>query len=791
MTRGTVNVKLRPIKLAFLVNPNDKKSLLKAIEINTFLWGGTYNPIIPTYKRISPKWKVSLFDSPSAKSVVSGYLDNFDPDYVVPMGKCTDYPLNIGYREKIEDVSEILAPVDRRGVPNYGIGLFEVLTYLFREEFRFQPTDTQDVCIPHFGSQFDTFFSSIFGTLPENIGVIFWENFAKRLEAQKMDCSASSYTEFFNPQKLFFRRMTMYDLGSRGRQGKPRIFFLDATKPLDIMDYWNLRAVGWTVFPVPKQFTKSDKTKIPLLDFIKEKWLPRTSSPEIYRRTTILKSRSISEDEHRNFLDSLEESKVVSQTWYPRIWDEAERKTDHVESCELIANKVEQDVSSEQEPIRFKTLIPKFIRRFDRFAKPCFANEIEWRLSNDRILFAEVIPNGSREQALAIAGYGHSDEWRLFRRGLVHLSPHSEDHLYLRNPHAEGVFTRWLESTGWAVELSPAGRIAKQMIQQLEAIGGTRILAKKGIIQLLTKMNSKGDRAMSERYVQGELTKIANQTQHQINGSAEIILQRLIEAQICQLGMEVQCPVCMQFSWYSVKAVDYELQCPKCLDQLSFPSASNKVKWSYRTLGPFSLPNQAQGAYTVLLTLRFFSNFPWFDGAMTPLMSFTAKKDKMEMEADLGLLFQESKTRHSKVELIFAECKTFNSFEKKDTDRLTNLGKTFPEAVLVFATLKESLSEAEKRILRRMISRSRKNRMNSRPFNPILILTETELIAETHFTEDWRKAEGIRAKLAHSSMLSDLLELCDFTQQVYLDMDSWNQWVDEQLGHAIPRTTPT
>ena len=57
MTKGTVKVTLRPIKLAFLVHPEDKKSLLESIEINTFLWGGVYNPIIPTYKRIPSKWK--------------------------------------------------------------------------------------------------------------------------------------------------------------------------------------------------------------------------------------------------------------------------------------------------------------------------------------------------------------------------------------------------------------------------------------------------------------------------------------------------------------------------------------------------------------------------------------------------------------------------------------------------------------------------------------------------------------------------------------------------------------
>ena len=69
MAYGTVNVRLRPIKLAFLVNPNDKNSLLKAIEINTFLWGGMYNPIIPTYRRLPPKWEEKWLKSRNLKSL--------------------------------------------------------------------------------------------------------------------------------------------------------------------------------------------------------------------------------------------------------------------------------------------------------------------------------------------------------------------------------------------------------------------------------------------------------------------------------------------------------------------------------------------------------------------------------------------------------------------------------------------------------------------------------------------------------------------------------------------------
>ena len=774
MTRGTVKVKLRPIKLAFLVHPNDKESLLKAIEINTFLWGGTYNPIIPTYRRIPQKWEDSPFKNPTAQSVVSGYLDNFDPDYVVPMGKCVDYSFDFGHRAKIDDASEILAPVERGVSPKYGIGLFEILYYFFDEELKFQRRYPKDICLPLFKTDFSLFFASAFGVLPENIDTIFWGNFAEALEAQKIDCSASNYTQFFDSHKLFLRRMTSLYLESRGRQGKLRIFFLDATKPLDIMDYWNLRAIGWEVFPVPKQFTKSDKTQTPILNFIREKRLLHNPNPEVDLKTTILKSRSISEDEHRHFLNSLEESKTVSQTWYPRIWNQSVRTTDHVECCELIADTTEHDVSTDREPIRFKTLSPKFTNRFTGGVGAHFANEIEWRLSDDKILFADVFPDGDSDQALSIVGSVLGDESRLFRNGLVYLSRHSERTLYLRSPHAEGVFTRWFKSKEWTVELSPAGRIAQQMIQQLQGITGTWILASKGIIHLLGKMNKSDGKFLSAEFVRGKIFReIANETRvFKVKG--EDILHHLIETKVFQLGMKIQCIVCTKHSWYSVKGADYELQCPQCLAQLFFPSDFQKVKWAYRAVGPFSSLNQAHGAYTVLLTLRFFSNFPWYDGAMTPFMSFTAKKGKMKIEADLALFFQESKSRHSKTELIFVECKTFNSFQKKDVDRMKDLGKAFPEAVLVFAKLGESLDSKEKNTLRPMVNRSRKNRKNGRSFNPILILTGTELISEEHFTDTWRKAGGIHAKFANTSTLSNLIELCDFTQQIYLDMKPWD-----------------
>ena len=796
MIRGTVKVKLRPIKLAFLVHPNDKESLLKAIEINTFLWGGIYNPIIPMYDPTAAKRKNSK--DPSLKEVISGYLDNFDPDYVVPMGKCSDCSFDVGDREKIEEIPEIFGVEVGYAMPEWGIGLFEVLNHFIEEEFKFQARFPQDVCIPDFDKNFSVFLSSVFGVLPENIDRVFWTNFAQVLNAKKTYCSAANYVEFLNSQKLFFTRMTELYLETN-KYRKKCILLLDASNSLDIMDYWNLRAIGWDVFPIPYQFIQSGETSQHILDFAGENYLSKGPEYEIYGRTNIydrvpiLESRSISKSEHQYFFDSPKESNTGSQILYPCIWNREARDKYDFECCELVADTVEREISTNQKTIEFKTLDPKSAYSFEISNISRFVNEIEFRFHDAKELFANAIPRGGSELAKVIyRGFERIvrhpyNSCRLSKRRLVYLSRSPGSTIDLLIPQAETIFMKWMELKGWTVTLSSAGHIAKQMIGQLGGVGGTEILAKRGIVKLLGEMNSKsGDqKSMSEESVWAKLQKISNQTKLGKVGEAESIRQRLIEAKAFQLGMEIRCPICTQSSWYSVERANYELQCTKCLEQFSFPPASKEVKWSYRALGTFSLPNQSHGAYTVLLTLRFFSDFSFSRGATTPLMSFTAenkKKGMQSMEADLALLFQDPEYQGLKTELIFAECKTFNDFKKKDIERMTDLGKAFPDAVLVFATLKECLSDNEKKILRPMVNNSRKNWKRRIPFNPVLILTGTELFSESSFFNSWKETEDIRAQVAQRSTPINLLELCDLTQHIYLDLNLWDPELLEKLS---------
>ena len=53
----SVEIETRPIRLAFLVDPNDSGQVGEAIRLSSTLWGGTYFPIIELHKRIPATWE--------------------------------------------------------------------------------------------------------------------------------------------------------------------------------------------------------------------------------------------------------------------------------------------------------------------------------------------------------------------------------------------------------------------------------------------------------------------------------------------------------------------------------------------------------------------------------------------------------------------------------------------------------------------------------------------------------------------------------------------------------------
>lgn len=83
MTKLSANIKLRPTRIGFLVKPNDMKSVKRIMTLNTCLWGGRLNPIIPVYQRAPKEWSTSGGERVKGYNVGKGYIDFFEPDVLV------------------------------------------------------------------------------------------------------------------------------------------------------------------------------------------------------------------------------------------------------------------------------------------------------------------------------------------------------------------------------------------------------------------------------------------------------------------------------------------------------------------------------------------------------------------------------------------------------------------------------------------------------------------------------------------------------------------------------------
>jgi hypothetical protein len=793
MPLGNVNLTLRPLRFGFLVDPADHAGILHAMELSSFLWGGTFNPIVPVFRHAPKAWR-DRFDHPTAKEVAEGLIHAFDPDFVVLVGKYTKLTVAAGHRPIIQ-ASNILEGFADDWVPRYGITILEPLSYFIEKELRFVRREPFDIRLPSFSGRGSLFLTSVFGALPTVAKPVFEKQFAPALGAKDVPCSLSNYADLLGPTTLFLRRFSSFFLqpvASGFRRGDT-VFLLDATNPLDVVEYWNLRAVGRNVIPVAIQAAQSDDIRSLVREFIEENFWPFRGNPGMYNTTSILKSHSVSEELLREFGDGLDVAASAVPHWgkftyggsYPRIWNEWARDKDGADPTPLQCRTRTIDFSDDDR-IVVRTLDPKFAFTNSINSEARFANDVEMRTYGAHGSVAEVVPEGADELVRAIGDLDFRS-WRFSRNGPVYLSSHLDSSLHLSVPEGEAVFVEWLRQHGWKAELSAPGLIARQLLKQVEGIWGTAFLATDGMIRLLGDLQ--GEKTIGLGALWGRLSRIANEFGH--GSTAGGLLQRLVENQVLRLGIEVQCPICTQRSWYSVTQSDYELLCTKCNERFRLPTHHPKeIQWSYRTVGPFSLPGRAYGVYTVLLAHRFFSVLLHLP--VTPFLSFNAQKGAEKIEADLALLLKETRFGRTTIETLFAECKTYDHFKRDDIDRMLALSKGFPGAILVFATLRKDLTDAEKKLIRPFVNRGRKYWKAERPYNPVLILTATELFAVFRPEQSWQKAGGQHAawikKFRRGSL--SLLELCDATQQIYLGMKPWQQWLKERwdLKRAKRRT---
>jgi len=696
----------------------------------------------------------------------------------VPVGICSNRTISAGNRTLVNE-NELIGDIKDPASPHFGIDFFDLLRDFIKNELKYKRYDDLQIVFPELPRSYKLFLASVFGILSREGQQIVNDHFLHYPGLSIVSPTLNSFTELLKTKIFFPRRLTNWALDERPTR-EAQLYICDATSTQDIIDYWNLRAAGYYVFPIPIQAAETEHIKKLARDFIVDSYRPYRHNPSIFHEATVQRSRTLSEDTVKKFCESLNIPKTegerkprfVFRMWYPRIWDAWARENAFEGITFPYSHEYEYRISEGESTIELRSQDPKFDILSEHSGKPRFANEFNFQFYGSKEPMAEVFPEGNRELSSAIGRVLYRN-WRFSKRGPVFLAKNEKDLMYFDIPLAQSVMTAWFKEQGWRVSLSGPGRLAKQLLIQLGGTHGSSLLAHRGTIELLAKLEKES--GMPRQAVYSKLQHIIDSEGLFFN--ADHFLSRLIETNALRLGGKIQCPICIRSNWYELNALEYKLRCRFCLSSFTPPLSSPKhIVWSYRSHGPFASSN-AQGAFTVLLTLRFLRS--GHDRGITPLFSYVAKKEGKCLEADLTCLYRPSTLRESSTHVVHAECKSFNRFESKDLTRMKILAGAFPGSALIFATLNDNFLAAEIKLFRALALVERKKKLRGKPHSPVILLTGNELFSSP-LTPRKNESEASRRLRERRFELSKLPELADFTQQLYLNLPSWYDWAEKE-----------
>lgn len=826
MTSVDVTQNLRPLKLAYIVRPKDMASLKKVIETNSFLWGANYNPVLPLYKR-TPQYLNDNIRLNKISELLYGNLKFFEPDFIVITGDIQAEEIQSPPCEviKLEDIYE---NIGEEGMPGYGIGLWEIVGEYYNKEFKFLRRDKRAHYFPSYDQGHNCLFKSVFGCFPQELAAHRIENITEILEGNEERITSDNYLSFLEKEgPINIHRLNSYDLRIDYSKYVVRernvVLILDPTSFIDVVDYINLKAAGYKVLPILRSSLKSDHAKKLCLEFIEdEAWVHR-DNPHATNSVTMQRSRTVTEEEIKAFHKFVDPSKFEGKDWpkcfmslkLPDFWSKWVQEKGRVHCVSITSRKKEVAAIADERRIKSRAIAPSFIsKRNPRPYKSRFANDIAVNTyaSNQKTFEADIYPSNSDEVVRAAGLFG-LEEWLIKGSGITKLCKAEDELIFFNIQNAQEIFLSWLKSEGWEAKISDAGKVAYQMLKHLGGPWGIIFLQGRKLIKFLVQNNdSEQDALVKNSYAKlkritehknldldqwQELLKPFTESKPESSGIAspdfrkkakeayndhyvrwgeDKFIKRFFEHNIFQLGTRLQCDVCARRSWHPIDSLDYTIKCPQCLNTFEVPSHNpDSIKWSYKTIGPFSAAGKAAGAYCVLLTAKFFDRDSGINNATTTILSFEAVKGDLKFEADVGLFYREGSYFDRSTELIFCECKTYKRFTKKDIDKMKVISKQFPGSIIVFATLNDDLTAAEKSLIKPFVNTFNKYYERDRPKNPVMVLTVNELCAHTSPPYCWEDKGGKYKPFAKSYNIHGLLDICQATQMIYLGIESWHQ----------------
>jgi hypothetical protein len=808
------SVSLRPVRIGFLVPPDDLATVSRVARLCCCLWGGRYNSIIPFFEAGGERW-VHPYHREGGTSVARGYVNFFEPDVLVEA--FPGMAEKLGWKAKEHRVLGIPRVVsldafyrsDHRGLIEFaaGIDILDVITQLYNDEYKYERRHKMPFALVE-DAQGNAFFDIVNGRYPGD---------------ELLDYIVRAYKQVFDPETLpptFATAQKIMQEGyagpiwiSRhgteewsGRRGisDQTFYILDPTDAGDVIDYWNFRLVERRVIPISLEWLPQQA------DFIRKRILevhrPIPGNPfGTQFHTSVQFAGSIPDerllDLSGEYLAGLPQGSFFpsrgSLLWEPVGFGHERRETKVLATGKRVS--FDEEVSSERHA-KIPAPMPEFLNASARYVKVHWINVIipshssaddDTALVYPSNIWSPEYPNLSTTRDLRIGREG----WALQQQLSIGYS-------LLRPQTGREAIIGWLKTQGVDARPSEEGQVAAQVIAAAGGLAACGMFADRDTISLLNQM-AEGHATPIRGGVRVK-TAVPDRSKH-INTIRQHFDQRakrsfgfqnnldyFLQRSVFRAGLRVQCPICSYQNWFDLNAISYTPTCSRCLNQFNFSQSHRdlqEVDWFYRVVGPFAAPDYARGGYSVALTLRCLA--PHHDSEMT--WSTGLSLEPLNCEVDFFAWYRPSplpRDERDEPLMLIGEAKSFGTQAIGDEaiNSLKAVADRFPGALMVVSSLREiiSYSEDELRRLRELAVWGRRTTHNGWPRNPLIILTGTELFTQYGIYDDWKTGSG-RDEMASHADPSNLYEMSELTLHRYLGLPGFRQDWLQQFDIATQR----
>ena len=686
MATANIDVGYRPIRVALLVHENSMDDLLDAVRLNTLVWGGMTNPIIPVGD-----------DLDAATSLVA----EFSVDVLHPVAddpQLAEVVARFPHLRQPRELS-IHGIFDSVGDDELGLVTIRLLASHYYETFVRFGAGKSSAAWPNWSVEDEllplwTVFFGDYGDSPPARRC--WRAFLA-IEAEEIRIEATL------PVEVLGRATPIAFTADRLRRSPGwfeghGLVIGDPTDPTHLLRYWNLRSTGARVAFWP--ISGVERTQEFCLEHLKSVIpAPRpdgqpTIGPFLWRpdgwprgeRVSELIPEPISaliaEVEARPTLADLDDETWRQPLHRPAVWTARARR--------VLAN-VEDDQWENRKMVFPLPPHPFDDGRDEGFWRSHWLTTLsttgEYNYPGYTIRLPS-IPELNEWASRAITVIG---DVRLADGAVGVVTEPKDSSLEINLVEEAEVVRQIVAHAGIDVEISPAGRAVARIIEQLGGLLGCRPFRLPGVRSLLARSPATHSWLDAVRTIedQGSYRAYTNV------GTAAETFQRLLERGVFQAGLHIKCPACTIRSRYLPEALGTDVRCPRCGTAFLLAPKLNDAHWEYQASGFFA-HHREHGAIPVILTML------RLDHDVRERALFVAPSHKLswegfECEADFLALSQ----RHDgSVVVALGECK--GGPEEIDADDLRKLKAvadrvraTDIECYLVFGTTRDSFSERE------------------------------------------------------------------------------------------------